>query len=264
MKFETDQILPVNCGRQDCRDLHAWGPGMRQCYIIHYVLRGKGFLELGNRRYCVSAGQSFLICPYQILHYGPDPADPWEYVWVDFMGKDAADYVKQTGMTETHPVSGPLPRDVLLPYFTRLCSLDLYHQNKAQAQALLLTILSVYADAFTPAQKCEEEDPDYRLTEALTLIASRYYRPDFHTETISQTLSVSRTTLLRLFHRKLKQSPGEYLQNYRLSQSCKMLRLGMSVKHTALSCGFADPFYFSRAFKKAYGISPSVYASKGE
>lgn len=257
----TDSIFPINRGKQDCRDLHSWGPGMRQCYIIHYILRGKGIIESGNRRFYISAGQSFLICPYQVIRYAPDPDDPWEYVWVDFMGKDAADYVAQTGMTETHPVSDPIPAEMLLPYFNRLRQLDLYRHHKAEASALLLAILSVYADSISSSQHREAKENDSRLSEALTLIASRYHHPDFHAESISRILSVSRTTLLRVFRRSLNQSPGEYLQSYRLDQSCKMLRLGMSVKHTALSCGFGDPYYYSRAFKKVYGIPPSEYAA---
>lgn len=39
--------------------------------------------------------------------------------------------------------------------------------------------------------------------------------------------------------------------------------LGMSVKGTAISCGFSDPFYFSKAFRKQTGRSPSDYR-KGE
>lgn len=31
--------------RQDCSDLHSWGPGVRPVYIIHYILRGQGFIE---------------------------------------------------------------------------------------------------------------------------------------------------------------------------------------------------------------------------
>ncbi|MDY2939058.1 MAG: AraC family transcriptional regulator [Fusicatenibacter sp.] len=37
----------------------------------------------------------------------------------------------------------------------------------------------------------------------------------------------------------------------------------MSVKGTAISCGFSDPFYFSKAFRKQTGRSPSDYR-KGE
>ena len=34
---EMNGIRPVDAGRQDCHDLHSWGPGVRQCYIIHDV-----------------------------------------------------------------------------------------------------------------------------------------------------------------------------------------------------------------------------------
>ena len=33
-------------GRQDCSDLHSWGPGVRPVYIIHYILRGQGFIDI--------------------------------------------------------------------------------------------------------------------------------------------------------------------------------------------------------------------------
>ena len=32
-------------GRQDCSDLHSWGPGVRPVSIIHYILRGQGFID---------------------------------------------------------------------------------------------------------------------------------------------------------------------------------------------------------------------------
>ena len=35
---------------------------------------------------------------------------------------------------------------------------------------------------------------------------------------------------------------------------------GITVKSTALSCGFSDPLYFSKVFRKTYGISPGEFA----
>ena len=69
----------------------------------------------------------------------------------------------------------------------------------------------------------------------------------------------SRTTLNRLFQKKIGRSPGQYLLEYRLQQSEKLLQMGMTVKQTALSCGFEDPFYYSRVFRKHYGMPPSDY-----
>lgn len=72
---------------QDCADLHSFGPGMREIYILHYVLRGRGVFEENGRAYPVETGGTFLVRPQAIIRYAPDPADPWEYIWVDFCGQ---------------------------------------------------------------------------------------------------------------------------------------------------------------------------------
>ena len=71
---EMNGIRPVDAGRQDCHDLHSWGPGVRQCYIIHYIISGKGTFTCGKKTYTLTAGQSFLICPAQVVQYAPDEA----------------------------------------------------------------------------------------------------------------------------------------------------------------------------------------------
>ena len=46
---------------QDCADLHSFGPGMREIYILHYVLRGRGVFEENGRAYPVETGGTFLV-----------------------------------------------------------------------------------------------------------------------------------------------------------------------------------------------------------
>jgi AraC-like DNA-binding protein len=41
-----------------------------------------------------------------------------------------------------------------------------------------------------------------------------------------------------------------------------MITDGYNVSETAYSCGFADPNYFSKVFKKMIGVAPSEYLSK--
>ena len=77
---EMNGLRPVDAGRQDCHDLHSWGPGVRQCYIIHYIISGNGTFTCGKKTYTLTAGQSFLICPEQVVQYAPDENEPWDYV----------------------------------------------------------------------------------------------------------------------------------------------------------------------------------------
>ncbi len=255
---ERNGIWPVNAGRQDCRDFHSWGPGVRQCYIIHYIISGKGTFTCGKKTYALNKGQSFLICPEQVVQYAPDENEPWEYVWVDFVGEQCPQILGQSVLNPDQPAAPSISQEKLLPYFERLCQLELYRQNSREAAGVLLALLGVYQDLAEP-QREESRDEDPRIMEALALIASGYHRSEFRTETLAQKLAVSRATLHRLFQKNIGQSPGQYLLEYRLQQSEKLLRMGMNVKQTALSCGFDDPFYYSRIFRKHYGKAPSDY-----
>ena len=55
-------------------------------------------------------------------------------------------------------------------------------------------------------------------------------------------------------------SPIAYLTKLRLRQAARLLELrGRSVGEAARDVGFDSPFYFSRQFKKQYGVSPREY-----
>ena len=255
---EMNGIRPVDAGRQDCHDLHSWGPGVRQCYIIHYIISGKGTFTCGKKTYTLTAGQSFLICPEQVVQYAPDENEPWEYVWVDFCrGTMPAD----SGTVGTEPTAAggaASPSGKASADFECLCQMELYRRNSQEAVGVLLVLLGVYQDLAEP-QREERKKEDPRIMEAMALIAAGYHRSEFCAETIARKMAVSRTTLNRLFQKKIGWSPGQYLLEYRLQQSEKLLQMGMTVKQTALSCGFEDPFYYSRVFRKHYGMPPSDY-----
>ena len=72
-------ILDItNIGYAKDTAVTRFGPGVRNSYIIHYVISGKGYFN-GNS---VSAGQGFLITPGMKEHYYPDKNEPWEFLWV--------------------------------------------------------------------------------------------------------------------------------------------------------------------------------------
>ena len=256
--YSEDTVRLVGYGREDCSDLHSWGPGVRAFYIIHYVIRGAGFLECGGKRFRITAGESFLLYPYTELFYYPDPEDPWEYTWVDFTGKEIGRLLSRTGFSFSWPVAPVIGAEDILPLFDRLGRLDFLSRGKGEANGLLLAILGVYGDIF-PAPQVPARKEDDRLSTALLLIQGNYHKADFNVERLCTAMHVNRVTLYRLFSGKLGVSPNGYISHYRLEQGKKLLEMGFSVKNTALSCGFSDPFYFSRAFKAYTGMAPAAY-----
>lgn len=72
----------------------------------------------------------------------------------------------------------------------------------------------------------------------------------------------------KLFKRELGVTPNQYLIDKRLQTSADLLDSlkydSNNISNVALTCGFRDPLYFSRMFKKKYGLSPTEYAKKNE
>ena len=93
----------------------------------------------------------------------------------------------------------------------------------------------------------------------ITLVDENISNMDFSVTDITVKLAMSRS----LLHTKMKSlmniSAGEYIRNVRIKKACKMLNEGYNVSETAYACGFSNPNYFSKAFKKVMGISPSDY-----
>lgn len=143
--------------------------------------------------------------------------------------------------------------------FLPICSPSTFITRTATKQmAYSRTLLGLYAD-YAPAPGLPDSPASSLLANAVFLIRSNFHHEYFHTEQLCQMLGVSRSTLYRAFQSELNISPGEFLSNFRIHQACRLLELGNSVKTAAVSCGFSDAFYFSRAFHRRMGVSPSDY-----
>ena len=63
-------------------------------------------------------------------------------------------------------------------------------------------------------------------------------------------------------------SPQQFLTTFRITKATELLQLTEHpIESIALSCGYADPLVFTKAFKQMRGMSPSAYRremQKGE
>jgi AraC-like DNA-binding protein len=68
---------------------------------------------------------------------------------------------------------------------------------------------------------------------------------------------ISESQLSRNFVKYTGTKPNEYLLNARINQAKNLLVFTTeSVQDIAQKCGFSSPYYFSRCFSKAVGVSP--------
>jgi AraC family transcriptional regulator len=79
---------------------------------------------------------------------------------------------------------------------------------------------------------------------------------------IARQACMSEFHFFRMFKRMTGSTPHQYMLHKRLQSARDLLMDGCKVADVALSCGFADIFTFSKAFKRKFGCPPSALFRK--
>lgn len=263
--FKTDRrgelsLLVYNVGFQKCPPGYGWGPGVRDHYLLHYVLSGQGTYETEGRTFVLQSGEAFLARPDVPIFYRADEVNPWEYYWVGFSGPAAPLLLAQTPFTAARPVLRPAAGDHL-----RQGLLDIYKARGSDypAAVRMAGYLQAALGLLMAEGPCRGEEALSRYARQGADFLQRNYSRNVGVEETARTCGVSRSCLYRAFQAEFRCSPSDYLTRFRIQRACQLLcHSTLSVSAVAVSAGFADPFYFSRAFRREVGCSPSAYRTQ--
>lgn len=96
------------------------------------------------------------------------------------------------------------------------------------------------------------------ISPAVSYIGNNYTSEKITAEALAEVCGISVSYLRRLFTKCYGVSPIEYIINLRLEYARELISSGdFSVTAAAEKSGFNDISYFSRTYKKYFGISPS-------
>ena len=125
--------------------------------------------------------------------------------------------------------------------------------SRMEATAQFYTILSLLAVPVSSSYK------ESALAKAVAFLNERYADPDLCIPALCEHAAISESALRRHFCERYGKSPIKYLNELRLSEAQKRLvSTRDTVERIALDCGFRDVKYFSRAFKRYFGCTPST------
>jgi len=95
------------------------------------------------------------------------------------------------------------------------------------------------------------------------VIDSAYLEP-MDLDAIAARCATSRSSLCRAFRAAYGRSPMAYLRSLRMARAEELLlSTELPVGMVAERCAWRDIYYFSRAFAKAHGCSPSAWRARG-
>ena len=135
-----------------------------------------------------------------------------------------------------------------------------YYGNAEQRETLLAAygnLLAAYLLAYRKASSLSKI-----AQEIEGHIVRHYADPGYALDDYLKSLPYNYDYLRKLFQKELGMTPLQFLTDKRLQTAASMLRSEYNdgnVTEVARQCGFREPLYFSRMFKKKYGVSPSHY-----
>ena len=221
-KKELVSLSVYNVGFQKCDPLYQWGPGIRDHYLIHYIISGKGIYEVNGQTHKLRSGDCFLVYPNTEVTYYADKDDPWEYAWVGFTGSDATMILQATDFSKQSPCiyNTPLGEDI---------------------QRQLLHIYAARGNSFEHAVEMTG-----RLYTTLALF--------IHSSTKNNKQNTSQTYV--------QKGIEYISANYSYPITVEDIAAYVGITAIANSIGFDNGLYFSKAFHKKKGISPKEYRNK--
>lgn len=266
--FSDDRFMDLTLyqyGYEKCVPLHSYGPAIRNHYLFHYVISGKGTLSVDksaySEKYDIHGGMGFLIEPDHITTYSADRNDPWEYAWIEFDGLKAKEILDGAGLSTDSPVYIPKSEQA-----GNLLKSELLHlaSCKMKSSYHLIGHLFLIMDALLSGSSSKRKTQNGKRTqfytnEAITFISSNYALP-ITVEDMANRLNLDRSYFGKIFKETMGQSPQEFLIRYRMSKAAELLKTtDLSIKDISLKVGYPNQLHFSRAFKNVYNQSPRTY-----
>lgn len=232
-------------------------------YLVTAQAEGKGMLEVAGMRPLTGFGGSAICVPAGVRHCctlrSKRGLSRWSCVTYTILGGiDIFALLKAplviTGVAARRmgEINAELSRLKAVPAL----SLPQIVQRKQLGLAMFATILS--RSTLRPEHDQLVLDVR-RLAPVFEFISQNLQRP-IGVQELARCAHLSVARFHVVFKRSAGVAPNRYVQNARIQRAQELLlSTDLSVSEIATQVGIVDPFFFSRAFKKRSGISPSGY-----
>lgn len=255
-------------GESQTKPVHRLGPKVYDYYLIHYVISGKGVFSTQGEDYELGAGESFVIKPEQLISYVSDEHDPWHYCWIAFTGEQASELIAATGVNPLQPIIHATRNRHIPVLFRHIQQALRAKKSNAQLRSIgyLYQLLGEYCETLSASAAAgfvAEAESDRVVQQAIHYLSTQYAEP-ITIEMMAESLGYNRAYLSRIFKRHTKMTPVTFLLKLRVDKARQLLRerLELTIEQIASSVGFYDPLYFSKQFRRLYGVSPSEYRNQ--
>ena len=224
-------------------------PFFRTWYGAYLVFKGNGVLKANSREYRLSTGDMFFSFPNTPFEL--DSEGSFTYLYITFDGDGAKPLLDGFGITSDNCVFKGMEQ------LTQFWMTSIRRVTPINAttltESVLLYSLSYIGDTKKPSQN------QNRFDSILEYVNDNFRDPTLSVKKIADLFFYSEKYLSSLFVKNTGTKFTEYLNDLRISHAITVINKNITVTEAAQKCGFSDPLYFSKVFKKTTGKSPSEY-----
>lgn len=263
-EFDTNNFdLNVDhYGAEICDKNYSFGPTIRDNFVLHFIVDGKGKFTIDGQTTELGVGDMFILPKGKVTFYQADKEHPWTYLWVGFSGSKAESILSKTQLLEQYFCHSTLKSKVLdqIVKLTQFRDQKLDDVTELQLIAELYKLLAFLIEEF-PSKAMSDSSiliQNY-IKQAKKIIHTQYGNPLKISE-IAKKLNLNRSYLYKIFKEETDYSLKDYLIQIRMEKSVDLLTsTTFHISEIANAVGFPDALAFSKAFKKHFGQSPSHY-----
>ncbi len=229
----------------------------RRCDAFIYILRGTTVYDFGD--YTVTAKTGDLLFIGKNSTYSMDvQSDRYEFLYADF--SFSVPEGVQLQAISLPAADGKSTENV----FHKM--LAVWYINRSGAKFECLSMLyNIYADFLHEAEDFIylSSEKRQRMENAITYINEHLTEEDLTVAKIAAAANMSESYFRKCFQETYNLAPVKYISMMRMTHARQKLRYGDApIAEIAQSLGFSSVYYFSHAFKREMGCTPSEYRSK--
>ena len=263
-EFDTNNFdLNVDhYGAEICDKNYSFGPTIRDNFVLHFIVDGKGKFTIDGKTIELGVGDMFILPKEKVTFYQADSQHPWTYLWVGFSGSKAENILSKTQLLEQYFCHSTLKSKVL----DQIVKLTQFRDQKLDD----VTELQLIAELYKLLAYLIEESPSKAVSDGSILIQNyiRQTKKIIHSQygtslkvgEIADKLNLNRSYLYKIFKEETGYAIKDYIVQVRMEKSADLLtNTTFHISEVANAVGFTDALAFSKAFKKYFNQSPSNY-----
>lgn len=231
-------------------------PNGRPDYQLICITQGHMRVQKEGKEYLFGKGTVLLFRPGDPQIYACVTEDVSAYYWIHFDGTAARQLLESCGMYagDTH-VTEAIEEGVFL--INKM--ITAINRQSPQYQLKLLCYFSDLLARISPQRDDSKKLLTAKLSPALTAMERDIYKT-YTVDEYAALCHMSTHYFMHCFKICMGKSPMHYRDDIVMDHAEYFLKnTGLPISEIAGMLGMEDPLYFSRKFKKYFGVSPSLY-----